>query len=216
MKKNKDELLTSVGDLISYLNKPIFGHGTILFRGQSDREWKLLPSIADVGRNKRQRDPLYRKSNEANTDSLLLAEERMFRQLKRRSHPFLNIRPDSDWDWLALAQHYGIPTRLLDWSINALAALWFTVDKPPKKKSTSSRSVMSTPTPDNDSSNSEDEVKWEQDPKFVAYKPGSFWIFQPKEGPIGEHGDFISTKPGDPGPFDANCPAGVFAPGAIA
>lgn len=57
---------------------------------------------------------------------LLKAERQMFAEFKR-ANPLLvdPYRAIDEWDYLTLGQYFGLPTRLLDWSDNALTALWF-------------------------------------------------------------------------------------------
>ena len=87
-----------------------------LYRGQR-RDRSLLPKIARL----------------KTYLPILEAEREMIEVFKLRSVPLLDQHPDDDWDWLSVMQHYGLATRLLDWSVNPLAALWFCVCKPPAK-----------------------------------------------------------------------------------
>lgn len=101
-------------DKITINNKQNGNNADLLFRGQQiDRP--LLPKLAR----------LRLKGSIKNMEKLILDE------FKRGAIPLTEFKPENNWDWLALAQHHGLPTRLLDWSYSALVALWFAVEKPP-------------------------------------------------------------------------------------
>lgn len=90
-----------------------------LFRGQEDESWLLKPGIAR---------PQYANRVRPGT------EQRMLREFKQRGIPHLESTVElADADWLAIAQHHAMPTRLLDWTGSALAALWFAIKRPAVK-----------------------------------------------------------------------------------
>lgn len=83
-----------------------------LFRGHRESDWQLLPKIA--------RPDLFEK------DNFLAKEKAIITEFRRMAIPHnQRIFDFSAWDILALAQHHGLPTRLLDWTTNPLIALWF-------------------------------------------------------------------------------------------
>lgn len=48
-------------------------------------------------------------------------------RFKHRSIPFQQRPLNTDWEYLFFMQHFGVPTRLLDWSENSHVALYFAI-----------------------------------------------------------------------------------------
>lgn len=95
----------------------LVNHSDFLFRGQ-EQDWDLVPKIVRLNL----------KGELKSIESLILDE------FERTSMPLSEYPPKGEWDLLALAQHHGLPTRLLDWTYSAFVALWFAVNKPAPAK----------------------------------------------------------------------------------
>ncbi len=96
----------------------------IWYRGVRDQDYKMLPSIS-------------RNDLNVNYETTFLSK------FKSKAIPYLGQLPSYPfsegvagyWDWMFLMQHYGVPTRLMDWTEDALVALVFAinVDATPKE-----------------------------------------------------------------------------------
>ena len=93
-----------------------------VYRGQAyDR--KLLPKLF-----RRDFDYYHQPSlNEALYAHLRDREFSLMGEFQRHSSSFLTTKPQNYLEWLAIAQHHGLETRLLDWTENSLTALFFAV-----------------------------------------------------------------------------------------
>lgn len=102
--------IKDVPDFLNRLSSYDLVGGTVLFRGQAKRG-NLLPGIA-------RKDP---------TNNTTAVEKTMLADLRRHGLTMIPsyVDIDNDWDMLVLAQHFGMKTRLLDWTSNALAAIYF-------------------------------------------------------------------------------------------
>ncbi len=86
------------------------------FRGQTDANWDLIPSVyrllqggGPLGLNAR------------------ALEDELRHEFLYRAPTFADVRPQTKWGWYFLMQHSLAPTRLLDWTEGSLLALYFAV-----------------------------------------------------------------------------------------
>ena len=84
------------------------------FRGHSDKEYRLLPSLA--------------RGRKFACDVSILNEERNMIEEAKFKLPHIFNNTLQPVNLLALLQHWGIPTRLMDITINPLVALYFAVN----------------------------------------------------------------------------------------
>ncbi len=121
MAKQWDEII----ERIQGLQRSIRLNGSVAwFRGHRSGDWKLLSTV--------HRHVLRLTSETAAKDTVagmrwLLREEykSLYRHFKTDAWPLLEARERSDWGIIFAMQHYGVPTRLLDWTESFACALFF-------------------------------------------------------------------------------------------
>ena len=104
--------ITGVATLISLLRDVGGGDDEPLFwfRGHENSTYRLVPSGL--------------RTSKARGN-----ERAMVKRFMQDAAGVLVSAPESEWAWLFMAQHHGVPTRLLDWSENALVGLYFASER---------------------------------------------------------------------------------------
>lgn len=85
---------------------------TLWYRGSHDTNHALIPS-------------LYRHPGKLKIDELLKLEADILARFMQRSIPYQTRQLDEGWESFFFMQHFGIPTRLLDWTESPFVGLYF-------------------------------------------------------------------------------------------
>ncbi len=115
--------LKSVIDELLYTTDP--AKPVNFFRGQADASWPLVPSLI-----RKQGPHTFTAQQAIDLEKVMLAE------FQGQAHLHLStpiIEEDDIIAWWGLMQHYRAPTRLLDWTMSALVAVYFAVVEEPEQ-----------------------------------------------------------------------------------
>ena len=119
MPKVREEEPRTFTDFVQLIEQLQQTHaGPLWYRGTGCARFQLLPS-------------LYRHRTVTAVDKLAKLESQLMTRFRQRSIPLHSRSLVDDWDALFFMQHYGVPTRLLDWTENPFISLYFAVMSAP-------------------------------------------------------------------------------------
>ena len=101
---------SNLADYFSIISSLITSKHQFWFRGHEDASWELAPTAL---RYNREQDRIQALG--------LIAEFKRVAEIKLPRPPL----PTEELQWVQLARHFGLPTRLLDWTESATIALYF-------------------------------------------------------------------------------------------
>lgn len=101
------------------------------FRGQSSSAYRLIPSamreMVEIGDmyNRKIKPRKLTHFNNRGYHVTYINYQAMLEEFKKEAIKYLRVKPQNDFEWSFIAQHYGVPTKLLDWTTDPLVALFF-------------------------------------------------------------------------------------------
>ena len=139
-KSFKTYTIQSLTDYIDLLESLNTGDKEMWFRGQSSAMYRLTPSalrycygVADWKGEYFERPVPENLSSGSNHKVVFPDVDAMVEEFKKKAEPILEYTAANDIEWECIGQHYGLPTRMLDWTTNTLDALYFAIGEDKEK-----------------------------------------------------------------------------------
>jgi hypothetical protein len=134
-------VVRSIPTLLEALREELQRPELWVFRGQGDWEWALRPKRGRRG-SPEEKFPLKPTAPPALAQTFAetlwwLQDRQVFDDWKAEAVALVPPslpRPSSSVEWLAIGQHHGLHTRLLDWTRNPLVGAYFAVREPSREK----------------------------------------------------------------------------------